>query len=508
MALSRRRFLLAASSAALAWPALGDAQDAREGPFAHGVASGDPRTDGVILWTRVTPPAGHTRADVRWQVTTDAPAATVLARGTVTTTPARDFTVKVDVRGLEAGRTYRYQFEVDGVFSPFGRTRTLPLETARLRLAVVACSNYPAGFFNAYATIARIDDLDAVLHLGDYIYEFADGDFGDGAALGRYPDPVHEAVTLDDYRRRYATYRRDPDLQAVHSTHPMIAVWDDHEFADNAWTGGANNHDPWFGEGEWSPRRRAATQAYREWMPVREPSDRQPFQLYRSFRFGSLATLAMLDTRTFRNEQVEPADATALRAPSRTLLGAAQEQWLYQTLQTAGASGTTWSFIGQQVMFSPFSEPGTPVRNNDAWDGYQAERGRVREFLGTLAQPVVLTGDMHSSWAFDIPRDPWGGYRAATGDGSLGVELITPAVSSPPYFTPGLVDTLGPLLASSLPHLKFMDGQRRGFLLVEASPTRLDATWHFSTTVTRRTAAATVGARMAVEAGTSRLVRG
>jgi alkaline phosphatase D len=456
----------------------------------------------------VTLPAGQRSAEVRWQVTTDGPAPRVAARGTATATAARDFTVKVDVRGLESGRAYLYQFEVGGSFSPTGHTRTLPLETARLRLAVVACSNYPAGYFNAYATIAHLDDLDAVVHLGDYIYEFADGDFGDGATLGRYPDPVHEAITLEDYRRRYATYRRDPDLQALHAAHPMIAVWDDHEFADNAWTGGANNHDPWFDEGDWSVRRRAATQAYREWMPVREPSGREPFQLYRSFRFGSLATLAMLDTRTFRNEQVEPADANALRAPRRTLLGPAQEQWLYRTLQTASAAGTVWPLIGQQVMFSPFSEPGTPIRNNDAWDGYQAERGRIREFLGTLAQPVVLTGDMHSSWAFDIPRDPWTGYRAATGDGSLGVELITPAVSSPPYFTPALVDTLAPLLASSLPHLKFMEGQRRGFLLVEASPTRLDATWHFSATVTRRTAATTIGARMAVETGTSWLVRG
>ena len=436
MSLTRRAFLGTAIGSALVVPAFLNAQGRSSGVFAHGVASGDPVADGVVIWTRVTPPARRSSdtVRVRWEVTTDSSARTIVRSGTVTTSARRDHTVKVDVRGLEPGRPYLYRFDALGESSALGRTKTLPLATSRLRLAIVSCSNYPAGFFNAYAAIAAREDLDAVVHLGDYIYEFADGVFGDGAAIGRIPDPAHEAITLDDYRRRYATYRLDPDLQAVHQRHPLIAVWDDHEFADNAWFGGSGSEDP-ASLADWSSRRGAAMRAYLEWLPVREAERDASFRIYRSFRFGTLATLAMLDTRSVRDGQVNRTDERGLTDPRRRLMGARQEQWLTDTLRASKQAGTTWSLIGQQVMFSPFSVPGTPVRNPDAWDGYQAERSRVRDILAGTGNAAILTGDVHSSWAFDVPRDPWSGYHADTGEGSIAVELIAPAVSSEPYFT-------------------------------------------------------------------------
>ena len=503
--LSRRDFLRATSASALAWPLRADAQAAPV--FAHGVASGDPTQDAVIIWTRVTPAAARAGlpVSVRWQVTTDTSARVLVKSGTVTTSAMQDFTVKVDVTGLEPGRTYLYSFEAEGERSPLGRTRTLRTMAARAQLAVVSCANYPGGYFNAYAAIAARDDLDAVLHLGDYIYEFADGVYGD-PALDRHAEPRHEAVSLQDYRQRYACSRRDPDLQELHRVHPMIAIWDDHEFADNAWSGGAANHDPLRGEGNWGLRRANAVRAYREWLPVRERPN-STFQLYRSFRFGQLATLAMLDTRLQRSAPVAGTDIAGLTAQNRRMIGIAQEQWLYTVLREGAQAGAVWSLIGQGIMFSPMSPPGRFAQLPDAWDGYQAERGRIRDVLATLRTPVVLTGDMHSSWGFDIPKNPWAGYRPETGEGSVAVELITPAVSSAPFFTDAQARTLVPGLLATLPHLKYLEGRNRGYLLLDLTPERLLASWYFTPDVTRRSPAEVLGASFAVAAGAPRLVR-
>ena len=517
MRYSRRQFIGGALGSALAWPALatarpqgGQSDAVRQAAdasrvFQHGVASGDPLTDRVMLWTRVSP-RGEAAAvvPVRWVVAYDARLQSVVASGSVETSSARDYTVKVDAGGLQPGRLYYYAFDVMGERSVVGRTKTLPQDSvSRLRLASVSCSNYPAGYFNVYRCLAGRDDLDAVLHLGDYIYEFANGVYGDGAGSGRVPMPAGEASSLADYRMRYATYRSDADLQAAHAAHPFIAVWDDHEVINDWWRDGAAGHTP--RKGDWHVRLAAALQAYREWMPVRETGS-GTFHLYRSFRFGRLVDLTMLDTRSFRDRQVPGRDAS-LADPSRTLMGAAQEEWLFQGLQRSQREGAVWRLIGQQTMFSPISPPGVPPQNTDVWDGYPAARARVFDLLekSRLSNVAILTGDIHSSWAFDVPRSPLRTYTGSTGAGSLAVELVTPAISSPPLFASASMRESTALLQLVAPHLKFFEGEHRGYVLLDITKDRLQSEWYFVPTVDTRSADESRAAAYVCEAGSSRL---
>ena len=293
MALDRRDFLLgsAAAAASLPWLAAcaGPGWQPRPGnPFHHGVASGDPLADRVVLWTRVSPPPDAPESiPVRWSVARDPAMSFEVAHGRSVAGPRRDHTVKVDATGLSPGRSYFYRFSVLDHDSPVGRTRTLPSGSpSSVRLALCSGSNMAFGYFNAYALLARRTDLDAVLHLGDYLYEYANGTYGDGAPFGRIPQPDREIVTLADYRTRHAQYKSDPDLQEVHRQHPFIAIWDDHEIAKGAWLSGAQNHQP--DEGAWTARWQNAVRAYLEWMPIREVVMGQSARTYRRFRFGSL----------------------------------------------------------------------------------------------------------------------------------------------------------------------------------------------------------------------------
>ena len=484
------------------------AQTSSPSVFHHGVASGDPLADRVILWTRVTVPDAQktTRPiNVQWDIATDEKVSRVVRNGIVQATPQRDFTVKVDAGGLEPGRTYFYAFTAAGQRSPVGRTKTLPQgAVARMQLALVSCANYPAGYFNPYRCLANRDDLDAVIHVGDYIYEFENGVYGDGSTLLRIPEPRREAVSLSDYRVRYATYRSDPDLQDVHARHPFIVVWDDHEFTNDAWRDGASNHNE--GEGDWTTRKAAAAKAYLEWMPVREGAG-GGIRLFRSFRFGTLADLIMLDTRSLRDRQAAQDNNASITSPARSLLGKEQETWLFDQMRTSARAGTTWRVLGQQVLFSRFAFPGRPVALNDTWDGYQASRDRVFDFLTAekMRDIAILTGDMHSSWAFDVPRNPWDGYTASTGAGSLAVELVTPAVSSPPMFAdPKIKDTMSKL-RYLLPHLKYLEGDSRGYVLTEITPQRLRADWYHVPGVLERSATEGKAMSYVCERGSSRL---
>ena len=512
MSLTRRQFLWGATASGLAWPLIASAQTRGDQLFRHGVASGDPQANAVMLWTRVTP-AGNVRVarpvEVRWRIGTDAALSRTLQSGSVTTSGDRDFTVKVDARGLEPGRTYYYAFEAGGQRSPVGRTKTLPDAAGRverLNFASVSCANYPAGFFNVYRMLAERQELDAIVHLGDYIYEFRNGEYGEGGPLNRLPQPLKESVTLEEYRQRYATYRTDPDLQEAHRQHAFIAVWDDHELANDAWSNGAANHNPNQGEGDWATRKAAAWKAYLEWMPIREQQD-AGIKLYRRFRFGTLADLVMLDTRSLRDQQVPADDLRALADPNRRLMGAAQENWFFETLRASQRDGVTWRLIGQQIMFSRLMPAGRPVQSADAWEGYQAERERVLTFLERerARNIVILTGDLHSTWALDVPRNPWGGYRPQTGEGSLAVELVTPAISSPGLFQAETASQITAALRVAVPSLKFLEGLSQGYTHIEVTPQRVRATWHHAQTVYERSAVQRVAASFVCESGASRL---
>jgi alkaline phosphatase D len=457
--------------------------------FRHGVASGDPLADRVILWTRVTPGGNETAQKVSWELARDPKLANTVARGEMETGVARDFTVKLDARGLEPGTTYYYRFQSAGEQSPIGRTKTLPRENvARVRLGVVSCSNLPQGYFNAYACLANRLDLDAVLHLGDYLYEYANEQYGDGAKYGRVPLPDRELVALQDYRERHAQYKADPDSQAIHHQHPFITTWDDHEFTNNTWRDGAQNHNPELGEGEWTARRVAAIQAYLEWMPIREDAPTLQGRIYRAFRFGNLASLVMLDTRLIgRDRQVLNKEIESIHDPKRQLLGAEQEAWLAEQFVTSVREKSTWTVLGQQVMFAPQTPTGAVAGNADSWDGYRGARGRVFDMIerAKVSNLAVLTGDVHSSWAFDVPRDPFGGYDKATGKGSLGVEFAGTSITSPSSVGRDGQKQLDDLKAAR-PHLHYVDGRYRGYYIVDLTRERLQADYYAVATIAER----------------------
>jgi alkaline phosphatase D len=479
--------------------------------FLHGVASGDPLQDGVILWTRVSPPGGAARdIPVACEIATDRGFSRIAGRTMQLASAARDFTVKVDARGLQPGATYYYRFTARGEASPVGRTRTLPRDTSRVRLAIASCSNLPWGYFNAYRRIAERPDLDAVLHLGDYIYEYANRTYGDGTAFGRVPMPDKEITTLEDYRTRHAQYKTDPDLQEAHRLHPWITVWDDHEFTNNTWRDGAQNHNPDQGEGPWPARRDAAIQAYYEWMPIREQRMSREPQLFRAFSFGRLADLVMLDTRYVGRDQEAPKreQIDIIEDPRRTLLGSAQEQWLFRELLSSKEAGVRWQLLGQQVMFSPAAPHGAPAENKDSWDGYRPARDRVMDFLDTqqMRNAVVLTGDVHSSWAYDVARDPWRAYDPRTGRGAIAVELATPAITSPGWGSQPEAAARADRYLKERPHLKWAEGFHRGYLVLDVQAGRMQADWFFVPTVTEKTAAERFAKGFVSEAGAPHLV--
>ncbi len=502
-------------------------------PLAAGQASGDPLADRVILWTRVTPGGTRGAITVEYVIATDPGMTRVVQNGRTKTNPDRDFTVKVDAGRLQPGTTYYYRFTALGQTSPLGRTRTLPVGAApRLRLAVVSCSNHAAGFFNAYRRIAERADLDAVIHLGDYLYEYGPNTFGNL----RTPEPPNEMVTLSDYRLRHAQYKRDADSIEMHRQHPLIAIWDDHETTNDSWRDGAQNHTPGdsptppVGEGSWETRVNVGLQAYYEWMPVRIPDPTRPRANQRAFRFGDLLELVMLEERlTARSQQLTATVPTpfgngfvqtgAFADPDRTLLGPAQEAWLATRLRTTPAR---WKFLGQGVMFAqlklqaaPLAAGGGVFLNTDQWDGYQPARNRVYDiFKGTAELPpvnncVVLTGDIHSSWAADLTQDPnnavvaTGGYNANTGEGSRAVEFVGTSVTSPGASDPN--GSTANLLRSINPHFKYIDLNRRGYMLVDVTPQRAVAEWWFVDTVASISNVQTFGNAFETQNGSNRL---
>lgn len=463
--------------------------------FANGVASGDPWSDRVILWTRITVPktvklSPGQLIKVNWEIALDEKFKNKVNKGSAYTSDQLDFTVKVDADQLAANQHYFYRFMVNDVVSPTGRTKTLPEgDVEQLKIAFTSCSHFSYGYFNVYARMAEQKDLDVVLHLGDYLYEYGNKDlYRNPFLVDRQHEPVHEMVTLRDYRLRHAQYKRDKDLQALHSTHPVICIWDDHEFANDTWRGGAENHTEGK-EGSWKDRSAAAIRAYYEWMPIREPDSRwftsnDREKAYRRFRFGNLMDLNILDTRFVgRSKHIDKFDGTAELLDDRSLLGFEQESWLETNLAQAQQQGVTWKLLGQQVQMMQIRTFGHYV-NKDSWDGYQAARNRLLDFIGreSIDNVAILTGDVHSSWAAEITKDPYDfkKYNFFTSEGAQAVEFVTPSVTSPTIPVPGLQQLVGDAakaLQLENPHIKYIDFKNRGFVRLTITKEKMQADW-------------------------------
>jgi alkaline phosphatase D len=472
-----------------------------ENPFRHGVASGDPLTDRVMLWTRVS----VDRATPVSVEVSETPGFSSLAfTAERLATADTDYCVKIDVAGLAPGRRYHYRFLAAGFTSPLGRTRTAPAGTvAELRFAAVACSQYSNGFFNVYGRLADREDLDAVIHLGDYLYE------GGGGRI-RIHEPNRTIVTLDEYRSRYAQYRTDADLQAAHAAHPFITIWDDHESTDNSYRDSARSHDPET-QGDWLARKAAAQRAYFEWMPIREVVPGDVNRIDRSLVYGDLAELILLDTRLQRD--VAPADfpppcEPSLSTPERRMLGEAQEAWFLERLEHSPAQ---WKIVCSGVMFGQWKVVGAPnaacggqYLNADQWDGYQAERDRVFAALQSpqAVNSVFLAGDIHSAWALDLSNDPQNPavYNPLTGEGSLAVEFVCNSVTSD--FP---LDNADLAFEAGNTHVKYLETDARGYLLLTVEAARTRAEFWLVDTVDQPSTVQVRGAAVDCMAGSRRL---
>jgi len=512
--------------------------------FEHGVASGDPLQDRVILWTRLTPNDSSARLQVTWEIALDDQFKQIIKTDKVTTAKAQDFTVKVDATNLKPDQRYFYRFSFGNKFSPVGQTKTLPINPTKVSFAVCSCANYPAGYFYVYREMAK-QDVDVVIHLGDYIYEYGQGGYAteDAVKLGRTlaADNNQEIIKLDDYRKRYALYRKDKDLQTLHHRHPFIVIWDDHELANDTWRDGAENHQA--NEGSFLDRKLAALQAYFEWMPIRPISANDHLNIYRQFDFGTLVQLTMLDTRILaRDKQLEYTDyitasgmdfqrfQTDLTNQNRTLMGYTQREWLQQNLAQSKA---TWNVLGQQVLMGKILIPaellvplsavlsgnatqevlnqintmimelvqlkmrvlqGDPTLtaiekarlttvapyNLDAWDGYYVEREILYNTLKALNKKVVvLAGDTHNAWSSEL-------YSQA-GD-FVGVELATSSVSSPgieKYLNIPVeqLQQFEMAFTTLIDELDYTNLNQRGYLNVSFTATQVQADWIYVDTI-------------------------
>ena len=427
-----------------------------DGLFLHGVASGDPLQDRVILWTRVS--TAVAALPVYWEVARDPDFTDRVAAGWSEAVAERDHCVKVDAAGLPPATRLHYRFRAEGRSSPVGQTRTASADSlAPVRFAVCSCANLTVAPFVAYRELAARDDLDAVLHLGDYLYEY-----GTDPDAERQAEPPHALLTAADYLQRHAQYKRDPDLQEAHRLHPWVVIWDDHETINNANRDGANEHDP-ATDGPWADRKAAATRAWSLWMPVREQPDGR---IYRALRFGGLVDLLMLDTRLAGRDPQLAVGAEEAQADDRQLLGITQEAWLFDEL---AASRAAWTVVGQQVMVAPVRVGGVPL-NGDQWDGYPAARRRLLETardLEGLRNFVVLTGDIHSSWANELRDDA---------DNPVGVEFVTPGVTSRGLGAAG--EEFIAMFRDEFPHVRWADLSRRGYVVTTFTTSALEAVWH------------------------------
>ena len=535
----RRRDLFGAGVAGLAaaMPGRAWATTLSRG-FTHNVASGEPSQTGVLLWTRYVP-AGDAAA-LTAEVAEDSGFTRIVARAEALADASTDHCARARAEGLEPGRWYYYRFRTAlGETSPTGRTRTLPAgRTGRFNIAVFSCSNLPFGLFNAYAHAAERQDIDLLVHLGDYIYEYGRGTYPSAAEAmpGRILEPANEIVTPADYHLRYATYRRDQDLQALHQRFPMISIWDDHEFTNDTWKDGAQNHQSET-EGPWETRKAAAKAAYRHWLPMSD-------EPYKAYDIGDLATLIRLDTRAEgRDRQLELADAfkladdpakalgafrdTVWADPARQMLGAPQEAFLADALSASVKGGKRWQVVAQQILAGETKTPadadaswlgGTPPDyvkqrfqagvlagkvglpfNFDSWGGYPAARARyLASAQAAGANLLNLAGDSHNAWAYDL----------ANNGSPAGVEFGVQGVTSPgmeSYMRGADPKQVAAALVATNPELKWCETQHRGYMTLSLTPDAAQCDWHFLETIRARSTAIAATHSAVVRPGTNRI---
>ena len=500
--------------------------------FNHGVASGDPLSNALIIWTRATSSQSTALVTLAWEVALDPQFKNIIRKGQEQTDASRDYTIKIDVQGLLPNTQYFYRFIGANTTSPIGRAKTLPIENVeQVKMVVVSCSNYPAGYFNAYTDAATQKDLDVVLHLGDYIYEYPMGGYATENAekINRKlaDDNSGEIITLNDYRKRYAIYRTDKGLQALHAAAPFIAIWDDHEITNDTYKAGAENHSP--DEGDFYKRRAAAIQAYYEWLPIRPPMGEQNPHIYRTFNFGNLISLHMLDTRViardkqllysnYQSAETKQLDITRfmsdLNNPQRQLLGNTQLAWLTNAIKNSNAK---WQVLGQQVLMTKvwlpievFSqserkktaqilEELVSIKNAvldnkavtrqqlarintlmpynlDAWDGYPSEREALYKSVAALNKKlVVLAGDTHNAWQ--------GTLKNKKGE-NVGVEFATPSVTSPGMehylaLNPQQAKQMADSLSLLINDLDYCELSHRGYMLLTITNNQITTDWRY-----------------------------
>ncbi|MCC6412108.1 MAG: alkaline phosphatase D family protein [Saprospiraceae bacterium] len=520
-------------------------------PFYHGVASGDPTSTSLVIWTRLTPENAPEPVFGQYFVALDTTFANLVQTGDFTAESSNDYNVKIELDGLTEGTTYYYYFRALNANSLIGRGKTCPETSDNLKFAIVSCSNFEGGFFNAYEMIAVRNDLDAVVHLGDYIYEYGAGTYGIPLP-DRINDPTTEILTLSDYRTRYSLYRLDPDLIRLHQQHTFISIWDDHESANDSYTDGAQNHQT--NEGDWNTRKAISKQVYFEWMPVRNNPDNS---VYRAVRYGNLCDLFMLDTR-LEGRVEPPVHFDTPDVPARNIISDTQYNWLITNLKQSDAQ---WKILGNQVLFSTFNVgfaggafDGVPDPTNidsiraaedlfiDNWESYPTQRNNIIDSLRLLGidNVVITTGDSHCSWAFDVTKqavvypgvfnlpqaNPYNpttqaGYDPVSGNGSWAVEFGTPSVSSP-NFNESVGDALTeqfeqlinkpiPSPLGSLeynPHLKYVDLDRHGYFLLDVKADSIQADYYYVPTVAVDTTGETFGQAMVVLTEQNRLKTG
>ena len=476
--------------------------------FNHGVASGDPLSDRVILWTRVTPQqAGPVR--VILEVSKNKSFSSIVFSQKLQTSSLSDYTIKYDFlakKYCDSDKGFFYRFRAGNAISEIGKSKTFSENTISAKIGIFSCSNFPAGYFNAYQAAAEKDGLDLWLHLGDYLYEYPMGGYATDKAkkLGRVPEPLHEMISLSDYRLRHAQYKQDQGSKALHKHAPLIAVWDDHEFSNDAWKRGAENHSEDGSEGDFYARRSAAIKAYYEWMPIREQQNKR--RIFREFKIGKLIHLIMLDTRQFgRDKQIQPKNYLTksgfnqakfyndLNSANRELLGAEQLDWIESKIINSDA---VWTIFGQQVLMAKLKFPdiskmlkskeipgflkpylkflGLGIPSNlDAWDGYPAERNRLYKIMSNAKKRFIsLAGDTHNSWVSEL-KDKSGN--------KVGIELGAPSVTSP-----GITDILNldekefvDSIVKINNELQWMNPSNRGYLSLNCRKDKIIASFNF-----------------------------